>query len=164
MRTANLTGEELKDRICEDGICFVALDGEKIVGTLSVRFVKRNKWYAKGIIPDYILAAVLPEYQGKHINSMLAKRAFEYVQKKGYSLIELDTASNNINVIKIYKHQGFEPVDFLAHKGLDHYSIVMAKWLKKCKYPKIYRKMRYISKNLYIRVRYKEGRIKRFGI
>ena len=72
MRTASLTGNELKERIGKDGFCLVALDGEKLVGTLSIRFVKRNNWYANGVIPEYILAAVLPEYQGFHINSKLS--------------------------------------------------------------------------------------------
>lgn len=164
MRTAKLTGNELKMRIGNDGVCFVAMDGEKIVGTLSVRFVNRNVWYTNGVIPDYILAAVLPNYQGKHINSMLAKEVFKFVQKRGYSLIELDTASGNKNAIKIYKHQGFEPVDFLAHKDVDHYSVVMVKWFDKCKYPKIYIRARYIIKSTLIRFRYKKGRVKRFGI
>ena len=164
MRTTTLTGEELKNRIGKDGICFVALDGEKIVGTISVRFVERDKWYAKGVIPDCILAGVIPEYRGKHISSMLEQKVFEYVRNKGYKLIELDTAENNIHAVEVYKHQGFKLVDYHAYLGVDHFSVVMVKWLDKCPYSSFYCKLRYNIRRNLIRLRYKVGRIKRFGI
>jgi len=157
MKTANLTGEELKERIGKNGKCFIALDENKLIGTLSIRLVERNCWYAKGTIPDYMLAAVLPEYQGKHVNSMLSKKVFDYCRKGNFELIELDTAEKNINAIKIYKHLGFCFVDFKSFRGTDHYSVVMVKWLKKCPYNKIYIYMRYILKKLYIKSRYKKN-------
>lgn len=164
LRTASLDGSKIEKRIGEKGKCFVALDKEKVVGTISIRMVKRNCWYAKGEIPDYMLAGVLPEYQGKHINSMLAKKVFEYSKTKGYRIIELDTAENNQHAINVYKHQGFKLVDFKAFEGTDHYSVVMAKWLYKCPYPNIYIYLRYLIKKIYIKSRYKIGREKRFGI
>lgn len=164
MRTTTLTGKELKERIGKDGMCFVALDKEKIVGTISVRFVKRDKWYAKGIIPDCMLAGVIPEYRGKHISSMLEQKAFEFIREKGYNLVELDTAENNVKAVEIYKHQGFKLVDYHAYHGVDHYSVVMIKWLDKCPYSDIYCKIHYAIRRFFIRLRYKVGRIKRFGI
>ncbi len=164
MITSNLNGEQIRSRIGEKGKCWVALDGDIPVGTLSMRMVQRNTWYAKGEIPDYMLAGVIPEYQGKHINGILAQQLFAYARQQGYPLIELDTAEDNTHAISVYEHQGFRLVDFLAKKDLDHYSVVMVKWLDDCPYSKNYCRFRYNLRRRMIRLRYKVGRKKRFGI
>ena len=164
MATSKLSGEQICQRVGEDGKCWIAMDGDRIVGTLSVRFVTRNNWYSKGKTPDYMLAGVLPEYQGKHINSMLAERAFEYAKSEGYAVMELDTAENNAHAIKVYEHQGFRLVDYVAKRDVDHYSVVMAKWLDKCPYSERYCRMRYCLRRIAIRFRYKTGKKKRFGL
>ena len=156
LKTSQLAPEKLQSRIGEKGKCFIALDGDKVIGTISVRIVNRRKWYYKGDIPDYMLAAVLPEYQGKHINTMLAQKVFEFAILNGYKAIELDTAEENIHAIDVYKHQGFELVDYLAKSSLDHYSVVMVKWLDKCPYTEIKRKIMYSIRRTYIRVKYKK--------
>ena len=156
LATSQLSPEKLQSRIGEKGKCFVALEGEKVVGTISVRIIHRNKWYYKGSIPDYMLAAVLPEYQGKHINSMLAQRVFDFAKNNGYKAIELDTAENNTRAINIYKHQGFELVDYLSKTGVDHYSVVMVKWLEKCPYSEIKRKIMYVLRRAYVKTKYKK--------
>ena len=162
MRTSLLSGEELEKRIGRDGKCWVAFDGDKPVGTLSIRIVNRNAWYAKGRIPDYMLAGVLPEYSGKHINSMLAAKAFDFAASHGYTVMELDTADNNDRAIGIYRHQGFRPVGYSAPKGLDHYSVIMAKWLVKRPVLEGVSSLMYRAKRLYVRARYKTGGKKRF--
>ena len=164
LNTSDLDENGLNNRVGENGKTFIALHNDKIVGTGSVRFVERNKWYKKGIMPDYILAAVLPEYQGQHINKKISEAVFQFVKEKGYNLVELDTASNNKNAINIYKHYGFQLVDFRAFKNTDHYSVVMVKWLDKCPYTKLYCLIRYYIKKAYIIFRYKKGHKKRFGV
>lgn len=162
MSTAMLTGEEIENRIGKDGKCYIALENEKIVGTLSVRIVVRNTWYAKGQVPDYMLAGVLPEYQGRHINSRLAEKVFDFAREKGYPLIELDTAENNVRAIKAYKRQGFKPVSY-KRPNSDHYSVVMVKWFSECPYSDLYCKFRFNLKKIFVRIRYKTGKIKHFG-
>lgn len=162
MRTALLPGEALEARIGRDGKCWVAFDGDKPVGTLSIRIVNRNAWYARGKVPDYMLAAVLPEYTGRHINSMLAAKAFEYATACGYKVMELDTADNNDRAIGIYRHQGFRPVGYSAPKGLDHYSVIMAKWLVRRPVAEGVSGLVFRAKRLYTRARYRVGGAKRF--
>lgn len=161
MRTSLLTGEALKERIGPDGKCWVAFDGDRPVGTLSIRIVERNSWYARGKVPDYMLAGVLPEYTGRHINSMLAERAFSYAAAHGYRVMELDTADNNDRAVAIYRHQGFRPVGYSAPKGLDHYSVIMAKWLDRRPLPEAISGLMFRVKRAYIRIRYKAGGKKR---
>lgn len=164
LSTSMLCGDMLKQRIGNDGFCFVALDGEKLIGTLSIRFVERNKWYAKGKIPDYILAGVLPEYQGRHINSRLSELAFRKLMDLGHSIVELDTAEHNEHAIAVYEHLGFKKVGFKSNIGGDHYSVVMAKWLKPCKFSEFEINLRYLMKKIYTKCRYTIDGKKRFGV
>lgn len=164
LKTSEMSGEELEKRIGSDGKCFVALDDQTLVGTLSVRVIERNAWYYNGKALDYILAGTHPEYQGKHINTMLSEKAFKYAEDKKYELIELDTAIDNQHAIKIYKHLGFIPVDFLAKKNLDHYSIVMAKPLGEFYINRYKASLLYQLKRIAIICRYKKGKRKRFGL
>ena len=164
LKTSVLDADKLKDRLGDKGKCFIAVDNGRVVGTISVRIVKRNKWYFKGELPDYMLAAVLPEYQGKHINSLLAQKVFEYAIENGYEAVELDTAEENTHAIDVYKHQGFKLVDFLSKTGVDHYSVVMIKWFDRNPCSDHYRVLRYLIKRAYIKFRYKENKKKRFGI
>lgn len=162
LKTADYSVKQLINRVGADGKTFVAYDGKKLVGTLSVRFVERRKWYYSGKTPEYILAAVLPEYQGKGINSALAHMVFNYIIEQGYQIIELDTASTNKHAIAVYKHQGFILTDYITRKDTDHYSVVMVKWLGKLPCRKFEIAMRYYIKKIYTIVRYKKGLIKRF--
>ena len=164
LRTAELSGGELEERIGTNGKCFVALEGEKIVGTISIRMLRRNNWYAQGEVPDYMLAAVLPEYQGQHLNTRLSEKVFDYVKNAGYQLIELDTAEDNLHAIAVYEHLGFKKVNYVAIKDADHYSVVMAKWLENCPFSEHYCRLRYSIKRILVRIRYKVGKVKRFGI
>ncbi len=160
LNTSGMSGEALAKRI-GDGRCFVAYDGDKLVGTGSVREKTGRYWYHSGPYAAYMLAAVLPGYQGMHINSEIEKRVTGFAEENSLPLVQLDTASGNDHAIAIYQHQGFKLVDFQVRSNADHYIVVMVKWLKKQPYPEIYRVIRYFLKRLYIRARYKEGRLKR---
>ena len=162
LRTSNLSGEELKKRIGEDGKCFVAFDGDRLIGTISVRFLQRNTWFAKGRVADYMLAAVDPEYQGKHVNTLLSEAVFQFVREQGCGIIELDTAESNIHAIRVYEHFGFRKVSFKANPGGDHYSVIMAKWLDYCPFSAAFCRIRYVLKRWISLLRFKPDKTKRF--
>ena len=159
--TAEMSGDQLRERIGEDGQCFVAMEDGKVVGTLSIRFLNRNTWYAKGRIADGILSGLLPEYQGRHVNSALVKMMFDAAEQAGCKVIEVDTAEKNQHLIDIYKHYGFQLVGFKANPRGDHYSVIMAKWFDGCPFSKGYVRFRYGMRRLYVRLRYKENKEKR---
>ncbi|MBQ4361826.1 MAG: GNAT family N-acetyltransferase [Lachnospiraceae bacterium] len=170
LSTASMPGEKLKERLGPDGKCFVALahkdgaDEPLLVGTISIRYLDRRRWYAKGRVADYMLAAVISSYQGKHINSMLAEKVFETAREAGCKVVELDTAVTNKHAIAVYKHQGFKLVSFKANPGGDHYSVIMAKWLGKCPFSDAYCKLRYLAGKTLVKLRYTPDKKKRFGI
>lgn len=165
LKTSNLLGEQLKARLGNDGKCFVALDNDRLVGTISVGFVKCNTWYAKGLVANYKLAAVIPEYQGKHINTLLSQKVFDSAKEKGCSVIVLDTAENNSHAIAVYKHMGFELIGYKAITEGDHYSVIMAKWLHDDRpFSAFYCRLRFLVKKSYVRLRFTCDNKKRFGI
>ena len=148
LRTAEYTEQELKNKIGEDGKTFLAMDEEVIAGTISVRYVKRNKWYYKGVLPDYIFAAVAPGYQGQGVNSLLSEAVFNEVKNKGYKAIELETASRNAHAIAVYKHLGFKLVDFVHRGKADHHSVVMIKWFENQPYSELKRKVNFMIRKV----------------
>jgi len=163
LTTSNLSGDQIKARIGEDGKCFVAMDGDRLIGTIAVRFIKKNAWYAKGKVPDAMLASVIPEYQGKGVNSRLLKTLIEYLKAEGYEMMELDTAESNTHVIEINKHFGFKLVGYKANPGGDHYSVIMVKWFGKNPYSDVYCSLRYRLKRMIVRMKFTPDKKKRFG-
>ena len=175
LTTAQMSGEKLKERLGEGGQCFVAMAQEsgadgtessqgRLVGTISARFLNRRTWYAHERVVDYMLAGVIPEYQGRHINTMLAEKVFEFAKENGCGIVELDTAISNKHAIAVYEHQGFDFVGYKANPGGDHYSVIMAKWLGKCPYSKAYRRLRFLIRKTIVTLRFKPDKTKRFGI
>ena len=162
LKTSELDGEALKARIGEGGQCFVVLDGNKPVGTISVKPLHRRRWYMSGDLAEYMLAAILPEYQGRGLLTRLAAQVFEWAEEHGYPAVELNTAENNAHAIAVYEHQGFRLVDYTAPSGADHYSVVMIKWLKGAPYPEIKRRAMYAYRRFWIRLRFRPGGKKRF--
>lgn len=162
MKTAYLSGEELKKRVGREGQCFVAILGNKIVGTASVRFYDRNCWYHRGKIADFMLVGILPEYKGKGIYSMLSRYRDTYIRNLGCNVVELDTAEGNTNMISISKKYGFQIVGIKASPYTEHYSVIMVKWLEKCPYTKCYVKTMSTLQMLKYRLIYKRGHIRRF--
>ena len=63
----NMAADEFRQRI-GNGHCFVALDGDKVVGTSSVIYKRyKRKWWARGIVAYNGFDAILPEYQGTDV-------------------------------------------------------------------------------------------------
>ena len=161
VKTAEMSGKELENHI-GDGICFVAMDNDRLIGVTAVRVISRNTRFAKGKIADQILVAIHPDYTGKHISSNLHKAVVRYSEKKGLAQIELRTAADNLKMQKACIKWGFRYVDFKAYSGIDHYTVVMMKWLVNRPSPlKI--NCYYTIKKIFVKTRYKAGRVKRFG-
>ena len=162
MHTTELNAEELQAYLGDEGKCFVALDGNKVVGTASLRIRERNTWYIHGRFVDEVLVGVLPEYSGKHIYSMLYHEIESFAKSNGFSMIIFNTASGNKRKQKASIKNGFQYVSYFVAADNDHYSVVMAKWLESCPYSKLSIWCRYQRKKFQVILRYKPGKINRF--
>ncbi len=162
VKTADMAGEELRKHI-GSGKCFVALDGDKLVGTTSYRIVKRNYWCVKDNVVDRILIGVHPDYKGKHISRMLFDRILKEAEENGYKYIETRTAEDNIIMQKINLKDGARFIDFKSFT-IDHYTVVMMQWLNGCPYSHFHTDVYFKLKRLFVKLRFKPGHIKRFGL
>lgn len=161
--TAEKTGEELQESIGPEGKCFLAVDGDQVVGVTAVNTVQRNRWYAYCPIACQILVGVLPEYQGKHISSALHERLVAYVKEKGLPGIESQVAYNNQTIRKACKKWGFRYVGFDVYKENDHYTVIMYKWINGRRPSSLICWIHYYYQKFLTIVRYKPGKILRFS-
>lgn len=164
MKTAELSGGELKERVGDNGQCFVAIVNNKVVGTASVKIVNRNKWYHKGRIGYLMLIGIYPEYKGLGIYNKLAGECYNFCEKAGVDTVELDTAERNHVMQNISLKHGFRYVGIKASPYTKHYSVIMAKWLGENPFSDFYCKFRFFLQSVAYKLRYKPGHIKRFGI
>lgn len=162
--TADQSAERLKAKIGDKGICLVAFDGDKLVGTGTVDFRILNKWYHKGEAAHLGFLGVVPEYKGRHLGLRLAEARWECAKEYGMKVIYTSSAEGNLIVRNLNIKNGFKKVDYYAYKSNNFYSVVYAKWLDGCPFSDAYINFRYNLRRAYIRLRYKPGKIKRFGV
>lgn len=163
MRTVNLSGAELKERV-GGGCCYVALDDNYLIGVGSIQISYVNKWFAKGMVAKLMLGAVLPNYQGRGVYKMLLQKRIDYAQANHVGVVVMDTAEHNIKMQNILLKNGFRYVSCFVPKYSKHYSVIMAKWLEECPYSKWYCKWKFWLQMTKMKLRYKPGSVKRFGL
>lgn len=155
VNTRITNGKELKENLGKKFVCYIALDGEKIVGTAFGVIESEEKWCTKNLkIVRLEFFAVLPEYVGRKIGSLLYERIEQYALINEVDIIDLYVVEKN-PARNMYLMKGFEEIDYVYRKRLKQNSVYMVKWLKKCKYPIFIRNCYYILKRSYIRIRYK---------
>lgn len=135
MLNQDWTGEELQKQM-QRGCCFVALEGDKIVGTGSTIIKKGNRWWSKGKKIAYnCFDGVLPDYQGTDVYLELKEIRSRYIKEAGVDIIQFNTAEDNKVVQKIALKRGAKYVKYSATgKGANYYSVIMAQWVNGCPY------------------------------
>lgn len=119
---SRLDGEKLQSLIeRKKGKCFIALDGDLIVGTATVVHKELNTWYKKGDSLRLRYVAVLPEYAGRHIGTELIRECVKFAQDEKIDLLNLSTPVNNARAKLMYERMGFIKVRQWFNK--DHYVI-----------------------------------------
>ena len=148
MRVPTLSPDELQKLLEENGKCFVAMSDDKVVGTVSYHMRTISRWYYQGELSELTMDGILPEYQGKHIFSLLEKRREDTIRESGCKAMMFDTAADNTHRIQIAKKNGFVLVDFCYVKS-GHYSVVMVKWFDGCPFARHYCALRFGVKKVF---------------
>ena len=167
MAFPSLPGEEIRKKIGDAGKMFVAMDGEKVVGTYAV-IVKSNSklWFIRSNYGYLCFMSILPDYRGKGVYRLLTEKCEGYAAQKDLSVLTFDTHERNLKIQKLKEREGFILVSYKACK--DHYNVVMAKWLQPCTFSSWYIRLRFHLSKLYLKTRFKmiseKGRVKRFGL
>ena len=162
MNTTTMSGAELKEYIGDQGRCFVALCGDKLVGTTSVKIGFGNRWFDKGKkIAKGTMSAILKQYQGLGLLEEMNELRDKFVEENGVEILESDTAEENVMMRKILAKKGFKEVRFFPASHQNHYSVQFAKWLYGSPFTDRYIKRRFALSRFLTRVQYKPGKVER---
>lgn len=135
MLFSDITPDEIKNDLV-NGKCFVALIGNKVVGTCSFKIRNLKKWYVWGKAIYYCYDGILPEYRGTDVYFNLCELQDKYVKETGIKTFQFHTAEHNKTVVKINLKYGYKLVLFKpTKKGADYYSVTMVKWGDGCPFP-----------------------------
>ena len=128
VRSTMLSADQLREQVA-DGKCYVALDGDKLVGVAAVRIKSCNRWYCNGKVAHFLLDSVSTSYQGQGIYTLLQKKRYSFVEENSISVITTNTATNNKRMVRMLPKHGFHRAVMFHARETDHFSITWVKWL-----------------------------------
>lgn len=112
----------LKDVVKNEGLFYLAVDGEKVAGFVVVIVKRLTESDLLGMVPsDPARVTELyidSPYRGKGIGSELMKKAEEYAKNKGCAVIKVEAFAPNDLARDFYKKLGYEPRDIDHMKQL----------------------------------------------
>lgn len=135
MHIAKVKADELKEDL-KDGRCLVALCGNTVVGTTSLKVRKLRRWYRWGKVIYHSYDGILPEYQGTDVYIGLKQLQKKIEKEYNIKVHQSHTAENNKTVIKMLLKKKFKLVLFKPNSlNLHYYSVTMVKWEDGCPFP-----------------------------
>jgi len=161
MKYALMPGEEIMEKLGDEGMCWVALCGDKLVGTTSVTFFQGKAWWNKGQkVAHGCFTGILKEFQGIGITEEFNKKYREYIIQKGVYITEGDTAESNHIMRRIVEKNGHKTVSFYAPSS-NHYNVRFVKWINGCPFSDEYINRRFRIAKFLTRLQYKPGKVER---
>lgn len=149
------SGEDLKAHLGKDHVCMVAMDGNQVVGTFSIRIEKGTRKISKNLLTGYLSnMGVSEEYRGMGVGAGLISKLAEYAEKEGADALALHVREGN-NAYYLYKKAGFIEADYLVRDKQKRKTIYMIKWLGRPKYPKWSLMLHYGLKKAYLTAKYR---------
>lgn len=136
------TSEKIRDFIGQSGVVLVAIKDRMVIGTAAIKESFKNSWYARGKYAYLCFDCVMPDYRGLGVFKLLDSKREEIAIQQGYKVFVFDTHLNNTYRQDIAKKNGYRKVGLFWAK--DHYSVIMAKWIKKTYPGVIYCWLRYM--------------------
>jgi len=120
--TAEMSGQELEKYInAHNATCYVAMIGNKIVGTNTCYLNRVNNGPIQGLFVKEVLVGVLPEYKGQGIYSKLYELAVDYAKENNTDGLMTTTFAKNKKMQQIKKKQGFIYTRHFINNG--HFSV-----------------------------------------
>lgn len=138
------TADELKEAVGHDGVMFVALASQKVVGTSALIPKESHSWYVKGKYGYLGYDCVLPEYSGKGVYRRIRQLQEEYARDNGLEVLVLYTHVDNTRVKQIAHKNGYQYVRYFLMSNREHFDVEMAKWLNGCPYSPAYCKRKFV--------------------
>lgn len=152
MRYPSLPGSEIEKRMGEKGKMLVALaeDG-KLVGTAAMMPKKARLWFGVHVFAYCCFASILPEYNGKGIYKEMCHLQEEMAREAGLKMMMFDTHEKNSRNLDHSLKAGYRFVDVKFY--LDHFNVVMVKWLDGCPYSSLRCAVSFLIRKWYIKTK-----------
>lgn len=165
LRYSQMVGDEIMKKLGDEGQCWVAMDGDKLVGTTSVTFFQGKNWWNKGKkVAHGCFTGILNQYQGIGILEDMNALKYDFTLAHGADMNQGDTAENNHTILKVLGKDGYKVVAFFAPQNTDHYSVRIVKWLNGCPFSDEYINKRCKWSERLTKWQYKPGKIERSKI
>lgn len=123
--------EQLKEKVTNSKV-YVALKGDKLVGTATIQFRSINHWYHNGVVGLLKLTGVIYNMQGEGIGNLLLKVRCNAAKQLGVPLLITDSAEHNETIKHMYLKNGFSIVDCCKYPSNNFVSNVYARWTDEC--------------------------------
>jgi len=118
------------------GQCFVALQGDEIVGSVTVdgmfdpnqhRWARATPWFFRADVAHLHQYAVDPALQGAGLGARLMQACEGWAQAQGHRALALDTAMPATQLRQRYQRAGFREVAQVQWDGKHYRSVIMVK-------------------------------------
>lgn len=127
MTHAALSGKEIEEYLTPNGRMYVAIDGDKVIGTAAYKEEKAKFWFGEGIYAYCCFASVLPGYTGKGVYKQLMEIREQNALVNGIDKLMFNTHPNNSRVINVALKSGFKRVSFIS--GVNNSWVYLVKWI-----------------------------------
>ncbi|MCE2971333.1 MAG: GNAT family N-acetyltransferase [Burkholderiales bacterium] len=126
---------EVTRKRCAAGTCFVAVDSERIVGTVTVAgphdplrqagWAEQTPWFCRHDAAHLHQLAVEPVLQGSGLGRRLLAQCVDWARAQGYRYLALDTAVPAAHLRRAYAKLGYIDADEVQWQGKRYRSVVM---------------------------------------
>lgn len=155
--SAFITGEEIREEVGEEGTIYLIRQEAEIAAVGAIKYRQWNKWFCKDTLCGNIfLVGVREKYKGYGLSKMMYHKLEEIIFQK-CEIATMNTAVNNTIMLQSRLHDGWRYVDFFSHKGVDFYSIMLAKWHGQCPYSNRECQYRYLIRKALIKMQKKQN-------
>lgn len=105
------------------GNFWIALDDNKLVGTIALKDMKNGQGFLKRMY-------ITKKYRGTGLSTKLLSTLLDFAKSKNFKEIYLSTTNNAHRAIGFYKKSGFVrikslPGNFVHHKDTDFFKMVL---------------------------------------
>ena len=129
---ASYQDEAATRRRCAQGECWVAVRGQRLIGTITWRnggASENCSWYVRRDVAIFGQFAVEPEFQGAGIGSRLLDRVEARTQEGGFRELACDTAEQAEKLISYYSRRGYRSVEHVRWEQANYPSVILSRSL-----------------------------------
>ncbi|WP_298498675.1 GNAT family N-acetyltransferase [uncultured Algibacter sp.] len=95
--------------------CAVIYDGNKLIGVCGLWYCTRH-YSGRSVEPDHVI--IDDAYRGQGLGTLFFEWIYNYVNKKGYEAMELNTYVSNYQSHKFYFNEGFKILGYHFIKNI----------------------------------------------